>query len=81
MLCMIVSRPPLEEHVQTYVEVGQDDKQTTILGSQHILSGNYDIVEGDIGCPGSGGVRSLDLLGLDILGTRDEEGSEAAVGL
>jgi len=65
----------------TYIKVGQDHQESTILWSKHVLGGNDDIVEGDVSGSGSRRVRRLDLLGLNAFPSGHEEGSEAALGL
>jgi len=65
----------------THVEVGQNDKQAPILGPKHVLSRHLDIVEGDVCRPSRGRVGRLDLLGLDVVSSRDEEDGQATIGL
>jgi hypothetical protein len=64
-----------------YVEVGQDDEQSSILWSKHILGGDLDILKCDIGGTSSSRVRCLDLLGLDSFTSRYKEYSQSPVGL
>lgn len=64
-----------------HVEVREDDQQTPVFRSQHVLSGYLGIVECDISGTSRGRVRSLDRLGLDSFGSGDEEDCQPAVGL
>jgi hypothetical protein len=63
------------------VKVAQDDQQSAVLGSEHVLRGNLDIVECDESCASRGGVGCLDCLCLDALATGDEEHSQATISL
>ena len=65
----------------THVEVRQDDNQTTVLRTEHVLGGDLDVVKGDVGCTCRSRVGSLDLLGLDTFTSRYKESSQTTIGL
>lgn len=62
------------------VKVGEDDKETTVLGTEHVVLGNDNVLELNVGGTGGSRVRSLDLLGLDTLAAGDEEDGETTLG-
>lgn len=62
------------------VKVAQDHKQATVLGAEHVLRGDLDVIECDEASAGGGRVGGLDRLGLDALAAGDEEDCEATFG-
>lgn len=68
-------------HPTLVVKVAQDHEQATVLGAEHVLRRDFDVVEGDKTSAGGGRVGGLDRLGLDTFTTGDEEDCEAAFGL
>ena len=71
----------MREDKVAYVEVGEDDQQSPVLRSKHVLCRNDNVVEGDVSCAGGGRVGCLDLLRLDTLAPGHQEGSETALSL
>lgn len=65
----------------SYVEVGQDNEQTSILWTQHVFSWYFDIVESDVCGTGSSRVRGFDLLSLDSFDSGYKEYSQPPIGL
>lgn len=63
------------------VEVGEDDIDALVLLTQQVLDRDLDVVKGDVGGAGSGGVRGLDGLGLNALAAGDEEHRQALAGV
>lgn len=62
------------------VKVGQDDGNTSTLGTDEVASWDAAIVVGDVGGAGGGAVRRLDLLCLDASGcSRDADNDEALI--
>lgn len=62
------------------VKVAQNHKQATVFGAEHVLRGDFDVVECDEACSGSGRVGGFDGFGFDAFAARDEEDSEATLG-
>lgn len=62
------------------VEVAEDDVDALVLLAEEVLGGDLDVVEGDVGGAGGGGVRGLDGLRLDALAALDQEDAEALLG-
>lgn len=62
-------------------QVGHDDLETGVLWSEDVSLWYLHIIEFDVCCSGSSGVRSLDQLGVDIVISLDEQHSVALVRL
>lgn len=78
--CYLVSSRLVGDLV-AYIEVGEDDNETSVLGTEHVFGGHLDVVEGNVGSSGCGRVGRLDLLRLDSLSSRYEECSQTAISL
>lgn len=63
------------------VEIRENDKQTAIFWSEHVLRRNDHIVKRDIGRSGRSRVRRLDLLSLDTFTSRNEERGQSPFSL
>lgn len=62
------------------VEVAEDDVDALVLLAEQVLDGDLDVVKGDVGGSGGGGVRGLDGLGLDAFATLDENYTQGLAG-
>lgn len=62
------------------VEVAEDDVDALVLLAQQVLDGDFDVVKGDVGGAGGGGVGRLDGLGLDAGAALDEQHAEGLAG-
>lgn len=61
------------------VEIAEDHVDPLVLLAQQVLDRDLDVVEGDVGRAGGGGVRRLNGLGLDALAALDEQDAQALV--
>lgn len=63
------------------VEVGHDDLETLVFGTEEVRLGHLDVVELDVGRARSGRVRRLDGLGVDVLIALHQQHRVALVAL
>ena len=66
---------------ETYVEVGEDDSQTSVLLSKHVLDRYLDVVEEEMSSPSCGRVLRSDGSGLNSLAPRHQEDGETVLRL
>lgn len=62
------------------VQVGHDDLETGVFGTENVSFGHFDVVEFYVGCSGCGGVGGFDEFGFDVGVAFDEEDGVAFVG-
>lgn len=62
------------------VQVGHDDLETGVFGTENVSFGDFDVVEFYVGCSGCGGVGGFDEFGFDVGVSFDEEDGVAFVG-
>lgn len=62
------------------VQVGHDDLETGVFGTENVSFGDFDVVEFYVGCSGCCGVGGFDEFGFDVGVSFDEEDGVAFVG-
>lgn len=62
------------------VEVAEDDVDALVLLAKEVLDGHLDVVKGDVGGAGGGGVGRLDGLGLDAGAALNQQHAEGLAG-
>lgn len=62
------------------VQVGHDDLETGVFGTENVSFGDFDVVEFYVGCSGCCGVGGFDEFGFDVGVAFDEEDGVAFVG-
>lgn len=62
------------------VEVAEDDVDALVLLAEEVLDGHLDVVKGDVGGAGGGGVGRLDGLGLDAGAALNQQHAEGLAG-
>lgn len=62
------------------LQVGHDDLETGVFGTENVSFGDFDVVEFYVGCSGCCGVGGFDEFGFDVRVSFDEEDGVAFVG-
>lgn len=62
------------------VQVGHDDLETGVFGTENVAFGDFDVVEFYVGCSGCCRVGGFDEFGFDVGVAFDEEDGVAFVG-
>lgn len=70
----------LERVGEGALQVGHDDLETGVFGTENVAFGDFDVVEFYVGCSGCCGVGGFDEFGFDVGVAFDEEDGVAFVG-
>lgn len=77
---MLISEGWRREGKGGAVQVGHDDLETGVFGTENVSFGDFDVVEFYVGCSGCCGVGGFDEFGFDVGVAFDEEDGVAFVG-
>lgn len=75
------SRRSTANNPSLMIKIAQYHKDTTVLGTKHILCGDFDIIECDVGRASRGRIGCLDRFGTNTFAPFDEENCQATVCL